>query len=160
MHRSWSQALPAVPTTDKKMDTTETQEAPPAYQEMLFEWVLQWVQPESLQKLHSWKYWKVTETSFWVASFRLSWLSRGLDQITSRGPFQSQSFCGPVQLCSLTLSRSQIRNSVTTENSLGRKQLRKKIIHGNNPGTVYVKNSIDCSTCGGKNFKSAAFDSN
>lgn len=29
--------FPAVPTTDKKMGTTETQEAAPEYQEMLFE---------------------------------------------------------------------------------------------------------------------------
>lgn len=33
-------------------------------------------------------------------------------------------------------------------------------MHGNNPSTVYVKNSFDCSICGGKKFKSAAFDSN
>lgn len=151
---------PAVPTSEKKMGTTETQEVPPEYQEMLFEWVPQWVEPESLQYLHSWKYSKAIETPSWEASSRLSCLSRGLDKITSRGTFQYQSFCGPVQLCSQTHSKNQIGNSVITKNSLGRKQLRKKIMHGNNPGTVYIKNSIDCSTCGGNNFKSAAFDSN
>lgn len=156
-----SRIFPAV-LCDNKMGTTETQEVPPEYQEMLFEGVLKWVESESLWNLHSWKYSKARATGSWAASSRLSCLSRGLDQITSRGPCHPQSFCGPAQLCSQfqILSKNQTRNSVMTENALGRKQLRLKIIHGTNPGTVHINNSIDCSTCSGKNFKSAAFDPN
>lgn len=54
--------------------------------------------PGSLWSLHPWQIQKQSEHTPWQADLSGSTWSGGLDQMTSRVPFQSQTFCGSMPL--------------------------------------------------------------
>lgn len=53
---------------------------------------------EILRSVPPWRQWKAIQAWFWATSSRRPGLSKGLDQLTSRGHFQHQLFCDSVIL--------------------------------------------------------------
>jgi len=99
VQRRWSQAphSGAQRQDQRQCAQAETQKVLLEHQETLFFTVRvtkHWDRlPEKLWSLHPWRQSKANWTSSWAACSRWPCLSRELDQLNSRGPFQPQPFC-------------------------------------------------------------------
>lgn len=67
--------------------------------------------PENMWLLHSWRYLKAVWTLSWTTCSRWRSLLRGLEQMTSRGLFQTPSFCDSGILYSNICKETRIGNT-------------------------------------------------